>query len=256
MRRCFAMGNRAVANIVLVTLAAVPSAAANYQAPTRVPEEPPNAISAEVRGDLAMARQQYLAAIEAYQDAPRDSAEIWNKLGLAYHHLFAMDQAKRDYQQALRLRPNYPEALNNLGAVYYAKGSFHKAEKYYRRALRLAPQSPSILSNLGTAYFAERKANAGINAYRAAIALDPRIFEDTSPQLISESFPARERAQQDYCLAKLFAQAGQLDRAIDYLRKALNEGFSDRKEILHDQELASLRSTPQFAQLMTEQKLQ
>jgi len=255
MLRCSANGIRTLVTAVLAAWAGIPAFAASPQTGSRAPQTTATDVSPELRGDLAMARQQYLAAIEAYREAPQNSAVIWNKMGIAYHHLFAMDLARRDYQQALRLRPDYPEALNNLGAVYYAKGSFHKAEKYYRRALRLAPRSPSIFSNLGTAYFAERKVQQGINAYRAAFALDPRIFEDSSPQLVAESLPARERAQQDFCLAKLFAQAGHPDRAIDYLRKALNEGFDDRKEILNDRTLASLRSTPQFAELMSEQKL-
>ena len=65
-------------------------------------------LSPELRGDLAMARLQYLAAVEAYRQAPSDSAQIWNKLGLAYHHLFAIDEAQRDYLRSLRLRPDYP----------------------------------------------------------------------------------------------------------------------------------------------------
>jgi tetratricopeptide (TPR) repeat protein len=218
---------------------------------------PPNQanISPELRGDLAMARQQYLAAIEAYREAPADSAEVWNKLGIAYHHLFAMDEARRNYERALHLRPNYAEALNNLGAVYYAKHSYHKAEKFYKKALHLDPHAASVYSNLGTDYFAERKINEGIDAYRTAFTLDPQVFADSSPALVSESLPARDRAQQDFCLAKLFAQSGHYDRAIDFLRRALNEGFDNRKAILQDQTLASLRSTPEFTELMTEQKL-
>jgi tetratricopeptide (TPR) repeat protein len=212
-------------------------------------------LSPELRGDLAMARAQYLAAIEAYREAPPGSAQVWNKIGMAYHHLFAMDEAKRNYLQALRLEPKYPEALNNLGAVYYAKGDLRKAEKYYSRALDLDPKSAAIYSNLGTAYFADRKVSRGIAAYRTAFALDPRIFEGSSPQLVTEELSVRARAQQDFCLAKLFAQAGHYDRAIDYLRRALNEGFDDRKKILEDQTLASLREQPAFSQLMSEEKV-
>lgn len=211
-------------------------------------------ITPELRGDLAMARQQYLAAIEAYHEAPQNSPVIWNKLGIAYHHLFAMDEAKRAYRRALRLQPNYPEALNNLGAVYYAHHSYGKAEKLYEKAIRLDPKQASVYSNLGTAYFAQGKVKDGIAAYQTAFALDPHIFADSSPSLVSEALPARDRAEQDFCIAKLFAQSGRFDDAIAYLRKALDEGFGDRKKILQDQTLASLRTTPEFGQLMAEQK--
>jgi tetratricopeptide (TPR) repeat protein len=231
-------------------LAALPAAAQTLSAS---PSSAQSDLSPELLGDLAMARQQYQAAVEAYRQGPLDSAEIWNKLGLAYHHLFAMDEAKRDYQHALRLRHNYPEALNNLGAVYYAKKDFRKAQKLYQRSLRLNGHSAAVYSNLGTAYFAEHKFSDGLAAYRTAFALDPRVFEDSLPQLVSESLPAHERAQQDYCLAQLFAQAGHTDRALDFLRRALNEGFDDRKKLLEDDTLASVRAMPAFTQLMSEQ---
>jgi tetratricopeptide (TPR) repeat protein len=255
MERCSSAGAR-IFLAALMLAAGFSGTRAAAQEPAPGPQAKPIVLTPELRGDLAMARQQYLAAIEAYREAPAGSAQIWNKIGLAYHHLFAMDEAKRDYLRALRLQPKFPEALNNLGAVYYAKGDLHKAEKYYSRALKLDAKSAAIYSNLGTTYFAEHKITRGIAAYHMAFALDPHIFEDSSPQLVTEALPIHERAEQDFCLAKLFAEAGHYDRAIDFLRRALNEGFDDRKQILEDQTLASLREQPAFALLMTEEKLQ
>jgi tetratricopeptide (TPR) repeat protein len=208
----------------------------------------------EIRGDLAMAHQQYLQAIDAYSQVPAKTAVIWNKIGMAYHHLFAVDEARRNYQHALQMRPNYPEALNNMGAIYYAKKNYNKAIRYYRKALQYDPKSAPIYSNLGTAWFARGRVNEGIDAYRTAFTLDQHVFESGSALLVNESLPAHDRAQQDYCLAKLFAQSGKNEEALEYLRKALDEGFTDRKKILQDQTLVSLRATPEFAQLMTEQQ--
>lgn len=211
-------------------------------------------LTPEIRGDLAMAHQQYLQAIDAYTQVSNKDAVIWNKLGMAYHHLFAMEQARRDYQRALQLRPNYPEALNNLGAIYYAKKNYGKAIRYYRKALQYDPKSAPVYSNLGTAWFARGKVQPGIEAYRTAFALDPKVFASDSSLLVDESLPAHDRAQQDFCLALLYAESGKNHEAIEYLRKALDEGFSDRKKILEDHTLATLRATPEFAELMTEQK--
>lgn len=224
--------------------------AAPFEYPPAVQQE----LSAEVRGDLAMARQQYMAAIAAYEEAPASSADIWDKMGMAWHHLYAFDQARRDYLKALRLRPNFPQALNNLGAVYYAKKDYRRAVKYYRKALALQPRSAAIDNNLGAAWFALGKNDLGTAAYRAAFALDPQVFSTPYAVLVTQTVPARERAQQDFCLAKLFASSGHNKEAIEYLRKAFGEGFDDRKEILEDQTLATLRSTPEFAMLMAEQK--
>ena len=254
MQRCFTDAMR----FLLFAAAATPMATPVFAASPQLPPSSPTAVtvelSPEMRGDLAMAHEQYLEAISDYQQADLHSPVVWNKLGMAYHHLFAMDEARRDYVRALAMRPDYPEALNNLGAVYYAKKSYRRAEKYYRKALALDPNSAVIYSNLGTAYFARGKYNQGIEAYRTAFALDPTVFDTTNPQFISESLPSHERAEQDYCLARLFAQSGHNKEAIEYLRKAFDDGFTDRKKLLEDQTLASLRATPEFAELMTEEK--
>ena len=43
--------------------------------------------------------------------------------------------------------------------------------------------------------------------------------------------------------------------AMIYLRAALNEGFDDRKKLMEDKDLASLRETPEFHLLMAEDHL-
>jgi tetratricopeptide (TPR) repeat protein len=257
MQRLFADATR----ILLIAALAAPAGSIALAGPAQLPpsaSQPPQTaaveLTPELRGDLAMAHQQYLQAIGDYSEIPAKNAVIWNKIGMAYHHLFAIDEARRDYQRALQLRPNYPEALNNLGAIYYAKKNYKRAVKYYEKALRFEPKSAPIYSNLGTAWFARGKASRGIDAYHTAFSLDPRIFESDSALLVNESLPIHDRAIQDYCIAKLFAESGKNQLAIEYLRKALDEGFTDRRKILEDQTLASLRATPEFAQLMTEQK--
>lgn len=214
----------------------------------------PATLSAEERGDLLMARQEYLAAIDAYRQAPV-SAVILNKLGIAYHHLFALDEARKDYEKALLIRPNYPEAINNLGAADFAQGHYKESIKLYRKAFKLMPDSAVIAANLGTAYFARGKYQSGLESYQTAFRLDPNVFAGESGQIIPGPSEARDRARQDYCIAQLFAEAGDQDHALDYLRKALNDGFRDRNRLMQDTDFAQLRKTPAFAQLMAEEKI-
>lgn len=211
-------------------------------------------LSPEQWGDLLMVHHQYLEAIDAYRKAPRDSAVVWNKLGIAYHHMFALDQAKADYTRALSIDPRYGEALNNLAAVYYAEKDYKRAEKTYRRALKLIPTSATAYNNLGTAYFAEGRFKQGFDAYRQAFTLDPAVFNGDPLQTISETSSTEERARMDYCLAELYARAGMKDQAIEYLRKALDAGFNDNKKLMQDQEFASIRQSAEFEQLIATTK--
>lgn len=215
----------------------------------------PYSIPPEELGDLMMIHQRYLAAIEAYQRAPRSSAEVWNKLGMAYQHMYALDIAKLQYEKALQLNPRYAEAINNLGTVYYGERDYHKAEKYYHKAIRLKPNCAAFYSNLGTAYFTDRDYKHGIKAYRKAFSLDPEVFLSNPLQRVAEMAPPEQEAALNYALARLYAQAGMVEDAIHCLRVAYMDGFDDDNKLMRDKGFAALRKTPQFHLFMTEEHI-
>ena len=142
------------------------------------PNASPNAaLSPEIQGDLLMVHRSYAAAIEAYERESQPSAKLWNKIGVAYHHMFALEQARKYYQMALAMNPNFPEALNNLAAVYHGQHDYKQAERTYKLALKYSPGAAITYCNLGTAYFADEKYKQGMEAYRKALALNPNIFD-------------------------------------------------------------------------------
>jgi tetratricopeptide (TPR) repeat protein len=218
------------------------------------PPSPLNNITPETRGDLLMIHRSYQAAIDAYSSDPEQSAAILNKIGIAYHHLYAIDKAMISYERALQLDPGFADALNNLGAAYYSQKDYKKAERYYRKALKFSPHEATYHKNLGAAFFAEGKFHKGAQAYHDAFLDDPNTFDNNASNLISEPVSVTGRSNQDYCLAALFAQAGMNDRAIDYLRKAFSSGFSDYKRLMADNDFASLRKTTEFAHLMKDER--
>jgi len=211
----------------------------------------PVKVTPEVQGDLLCARQRYLDAIKAYLQAPQDSAVVANKIGVAYHHMFDMADARKYYERAIKLDPHFAEPFNNLGATYHAEKDYKQAERLYRKAIKLQPNSAPFYSNLGTAYFFERNVKKGTEAFRQAFAIDPEVFERSSSSRIEEASSTKDLANVNYSLAKTYAQAGMNERALAYLRKAVGEGFNDRKHLMNDPELAAVRETPEFAQLLS-----
>lgn len=227
------------------------SIAVNPSPPVDLESMPP-----EKLGDLMMVHRRYLAAIEAYQRAPRDSAIVWNKLGMAYQHMYALDIAKLQYEKALQLNPKYPEALNNLGTVYYGQQNYRKAEKYYRKAIKLKPDCATFYSNLGTSYFSDHDYKRGIKAYRKAFSIDPEVFISNPLERVAEMGPADQAVELNYALARLYAQAGMFKHAIHYLRLAYIAGFNDNDKLMEDKGFAALRRTPQFRLFMTEEHIE
>ena len=214
---------------------------------------PTAALTPEIEGDLLMVHRSYAAAIEAYERENQRTAVIWNKIGVAYHHMFALDQARKYYQQALAMNPSYADALNNLAAVYHGQHDYKQAERTYKRALKYAPSAAITYCNLGTSYFAEEKYKAGMEAYHKALALNPNIFDPGQTQIVQETSSRRQLIAVNYYLAKTYATAGKIQESLGYLRKALEAGFKDRKQLMKDKEFAALRSTPEFHQLMMQQ---
>jgi tetratricopeptide (TPR) repeat protein len=208
-------------------------------------------LSPEMQGDLLTVHQHYLDAIAAYKEAPQDSAAVANKIGVAYHHMFDLNDAKLYYERAIKLDPTYAQAVNNLAAIYHSEKDYKKAERLYRKAIKLNPNSPMFYSNLGTAYFFEGNAKKGAEAYSQAFALDPNVFDHAGTSKIEELSSSKDLAAVNYELARTYAKAGMSDRALACLRKALGEGFNDRRKLMNDPELASLRETPEFLQLMS-----
>ena len=248
--RCFVFVLLAFSACAFAQQTAFPVEATRSDIPKQAPEAKA-VLTPETRGDIYMARKQYRDAIDAYREAPQDSAVIWNKLGIAYHQMAQLDTAKKQYEKAIKLNPKYPEAINNLGAVYYAQKSYRRATSNYRKALRLAPQSASIYSNLGTAFFARKKYKEALEAYEQALALDPEVFEHKSTHgVLLQERSVEERAKFHYYMAKTYAKAGMNDRALLYIRKALEEGFKERQKFEEEPEFAKVRELPEFQQLM------
>src|SRR3984885_16251025 len=81
------------------------------------PQAERRTLSPEERGDIFLARKMYREAIETFREGEPKDPVLHNKEGIAYHQLLQLDQALKEYQLAVKLKPDYEEALNNIGAI-------------------------------------------------------------------------------------------------------------------------------------------
>lgn len=227
-----------------------PSAPSQPPVTTAAPTVPP---TPEQLGDALMAHQRYQAAIEAYKKSPGKDPSVWNKMGIAYQLMFNQTDAMHCYQVSHKLDPKNANVLNNLGTVYDALKQYHNAEKQYRKALKLDPESALIRKNLGTNLLAQHKYQKGWQEYQAAIKLDPTIFTDNSRPRIENPASISDRGAMNYYMAKTCVKAGMTQQAIQYLRMALNEGYTSPKKIIEDNEFAALQGIPAFEEMLAAQ---
>lgn len=221
---------------------------ASLSAPPR-----PVQITPELRGDIFMARKMYREAIDKYREGAPNSPVLANKIGIAFHQMLQLDMAKKNYERAVKMDRSYSEAINNLGTIYYSQKSYRRAIGCYKRALRYTSPTASIYANMGAAYFGRKDYAHAASYYEQALLLDPDVFEHHSTfGTLMQQRTVEERATYHLYMAKMYAKRGVNDRALVYLRKALEEGVKDREKIPALPEFAALKSNPEFVELMAQ----
>jgi tetratricopeptide (TPR) repeat protein len=220
--------------------------------------EPPSpeasAEALEQRGDQLQAEKNYLDAIDYHRAAlskKPGSASLLNRIGISQLQLRRYREARKSFEQALKVDRNYANAYVNLGVVYYEDRSYGKAIKFYDKAITLQPDNAVFYNNRGAAYFNKRQFEKATLDYAKALELDPDIFETSGRAGVQAQVPSPEdRARYAYVLAKLYAKMGENERSLHYLRKAMEDGYKDIKNVYKDNEFSALRKDPRFAELM------
>jgi tetratricopeptide (TPR) repeat protein len=211
----------------------------------------------ESRGDELHGQKLYFDAIDYYRAALKKSpseesqAKILNKVCRTQLVMTRWHDGQKSCQQAIKADHKLSDPYNNLGVAYYEEKKYGSAIKQYRKAIALDDGTASYYSNLGAALFSKKDYDASAQAYAKALELDPGVFERSSRQGVQAQVPSPEdRARYDYVVAKLYAKMGLSDKSLEYLRKAMEEGYKDYKHVYTDTEFAELRKDKRFTELM------
>jgi tetratricopeptide (TPR) repeat protein len=209
-------------------------------------------LTEEQLADLYMARKDYREAALSYKQLadrnPRNPVYL-NKLGIALHQQAALGAALKYYERASKVDPSYADAQNNIGTIWYQRKKYSRAIKAYQKAINIRGDMAVLHSNLAYAYFGEKKYQEAISSFRQALALDPQLFEHNSSRSgsILQDRSVSDRGRFYFLLAKSFAEAGNLERCLIYLRKAKDEGYK---------ELSAVKSDPSFALVLKDPAVQ
>lgn len=180
--------------------------------------------------------------------------------------------AVRAFEHAIALNPTLYEAWYFYGRHCFARGESARAAEYLQQAWRLRPEDSTVLALAVSAIEASGDAEAGT-------AMARRALEGLRKQMLMEPENARARYMASGILLRLgdragglvlaeealalrpndfstlynvactYCLAGEYDRALDLLERAVERGgFVDW--MLHDSDIAALRDTPRFQSMM------
>jgi tetratricopeptide (TPR) repeat protein len=122
-------------------------------------------------------RRDFDRAISDYSEAVRlkpNYPEAFNNRGEAYRNKGDFDRALADYNEALRLNPGYWIAYSNRGIVWRTRGDYDRAIADYNEAIRLNPQYAIAYNNRGIAWRNKGDNDRAIADYNEALRLNPR----------------------------------------------------------------------------------
>jgi len=200
-------------------------------------------------------QKRYLDSIDFYNVAlkKQPSALLWNKEGMAYLLLQRSDKAAKCFDHAIKLDKNAPEGYNNRGYMEQMHQKYDRAIKDYAKAIKLRPDDAVFYYNMGTSYFCKHDYRDAALQYKTAFTLDPDIFIRVSRiGVMAQTTTPEDRAAFSFMVAKMYAQAGDIEHSLEYLRKAMEDGYKNIKNVYTDREFATLRTDKRFEELMAQ----
>jgi tetratricopeptide (TPR) repeat protein len=127
---------------------------------------------------------------------------------LIYTELRRYDEAEATYKKVLALDPYYQGAWLNMGSTAMRQGDSRKALEYYHHELKHYPTAATY-HQIGRVYSKLGKSDSARYMYQKSIAAD-------------SSF-----ATAYLRMAELYRQEGELDKALDYARRGLQQQPDD-----------------------------
>jgi len=213
-------------------------------------------------GKTEKAIKHYIAALQIDPNL----VEAYNNVGIALMQEGKIEAAIQQFQKALELRPDFTKAENNLkralatqkeleteisqlheflknnpnnvelhfqlGNLYFRKGDQRRATKYYNRALQLNPKFLPALNNLALVTAANQE-------YYKALT----IFLDILKYLPND-------AETHYNIACMYSRLKRVDKSIEWLKKAIDKGYTNWENIKKDGDLDNIRDAFAYQELV------
>jgi TolB-like protein/Flp pilus assembly protein TadD len=206
-------------------------------------------------------------------DLDPESAEAHTSRAVALTLRQRYQEAREEFEAALRLNPMLYEPHYFYGRACFTEGKVEEAIAHYRDAWRVRPEdyqaiylSAEALVKLGRRDEALDAARQGLKLADAHLELNPddaRAWYLSSAALmrLGQREEAMERARRAstidpedtavlYNVGCVYALAGSADEALEHLDRAIQNGFGQREWVENDSDWDALRGEPRFQALL------
>jgi Flp pilus assembly protein TadD len=162
---------------------------------------------------------------------------IHNNYGYYLQEHGELDSAAENFNEALRIRPDYVSALINLGVVLRVQGKTDEAVIHWEKALALEPYNPNVNANLGLTLAMQGRYEEAIGHFTKVLRYKPDFpharyvlgyiyHKMGNYELAADNFKQAVRVQPDDVaaineLGMVYGEQGKTDEAIQKWNEAL-----------------------------------
>lgn len=145
-----------------------------------------------------------------------------NVLGIGYYYSLKFDEALREYQEAVRLKPDYIEAYYNMGLALKEKKQYAESLNMFLKVLSIsafnADQYAKAYNEIGINYAEMGEPDQAVKAFASSVKFDPESIEYRN----NYAFALKVKGNLDDALRE-FQTVVQLDPRNDYAINAVTE---------------------------------
>jgi tetratricopeptide (TPR) repeat protein len=208
---------------------------------------------AEEKGDLDRIHQNYQSAIAHYESATRvnsKSPDLYNKMGITEIQLNDRTSARRYFLRALKLNPQAFAPLNNMGVMDLLDRRYKPSITYFKQALALDETNAHTHLNLASAWMGLGEVDHAMTEYARALELDADVLSSTPEGVVAQVATPEQRARISFLIAKSYMKRGNLDGALEYLRRAKEGHYPEMASVYKDPVFTALWGDPRLAKIV------
>ncbi len=151
--------------------------------------------------------------------------------GIKYSEDFDYQEAIDEFENAVKMNPNYVKAYNCIGNAYQALRNSQEAIVYYKKAIQIAPDYIKAYNNLGGEYFSLKRYQEALDCAEKALQINPNDAQNYCNLGLAYSFlkkpqQARENFQKAKDIYQQQKDATNLMRVENALKKITGDNFA------------------------------
>jgi len=170
--------------------------------------------------------------IEALRIAPDYNDALTNlRVSLGNNGNHSINQTIEKLEKLVKNDPEHPALYYTLGFMYRRKGELNKAIDQYKKALSYQAEFPQAQFDLAFIYSIKGEFEKALESYKKTIAIQPDLFWAY------------------YNIGAIFALQNRVNESIIWLDRAIQHGFRDWEFLVKDKKLQNIRMTSYYKKL-------